>query len=114
MAFDLNIRISGAIPAQFIPQGGNAGHPLLANAADNVSWGNDTQAAHHPWPTKQNGDLLTEAELAADPSLRLSDEIPKNSSSEAWTAKSSSITGNTIFYCCKRHQGEFGSIVIVG
>jgi hypothetical protein len=113
MAFDLNIRIVGAIPAQFVPQGGIPGTPLLVHEGDNVSWGNATQAAHQPWPTKQNGEPLTEAQVKADPSLFLSDEIPKKQSSLDWKATPSSVTGKVIFYCCKRHEGEFGSIVIV-
>jgi hypothetical protein len=113
MAFDLNVRIDGAIPAQFVPQGGIAGTPLLANAGDNVSWGNDTKATHQPWPTKQNGDLLTAAEISSDPSLFLSDEIPRDEASSPWRVAASSFTGKVIFYCCKRHKGEVGSIVII-
>jgi len=114
MPFDLNIRIVGPIPAKFVPQGGVAGTPLLANAGDNVSWGNATQAAHQPWPTKQNGEPLTEEEVNANPSLFLSDEVPKNESSTDWKVTESSVTGKVIFYCCKRHKCEFGCIVIVG
>src|SRR5262245_50854007 len=87
MVFDLNIRIVGTLPAQFVPQGGNAGTPLRANVGDNVSWGNDTQAAHQPWPTRANGEPLTEQEVSADPSLFLSEEIPKRDASADWKVK---------------------------
>lgn len=113
MPFDLSIKIVGTIPAQFVPQGGGPSTALQAKENDTVSWGNTTRAMHQPWPTKQNGELLTDAEVTGtNASNFLSDAIPKQQSSSGWVVKKSTITGNTIFYCCKRHKGEFGTIVI--
>jgi hypothetical protein len=111
---DFSIRIRGTIPAVFVPQGGNPGTPMLARAGDNISWGNDTQAKHQPWPTRENGDLLTTAEVTgANNTNFLSDVIPKKTPSSDWAVTPSTVTGKVIFYCCRLHEGEFGSIVII-
>jgi hypothetical protein len=44
----------------------------------------------------------------------LSDEIPAmGSSTPTWVAATSTIiTGTTIFYCCKLHPNERGTIIV--
>jgi|RhiMetdeSRZDD1v2_1073273.scaffolds.fasta_scaffold211883_2 hypothetical protein len=108
------IRIVGTIPARFVPDQGKPCHPLRARLTDRISWGNDTKAIHHPWPTKENGEPLTEEEIAQETLLALVEEpIQPGRASPLWPVTKSKFTGNIIFYCCKRHEGEFGSIVIV-
>jgi plastocyanin len=109
MAFDFSIKIVGVAgePAQFVPQGGNAGAALTVKAGDIVSWGNDTTEAHQPWPTDAQHNILP-----VPPAPLLTKEIPaQQSSSPAWV-----VTGNpgTVFYRCKTHpnRNEFGTINI--
>ena len=109
MPFDFSIKIIGAAgqPAQFVPQGGNAGSTLTVKANDIVSWGNDTTEAHHPWPTDAQHHFL-----AVTPATMLTNEIPaQQSSNPAWV-----VVGKPgiLYYRCKTHphRNEFGTITI--
>jgi plastocyanin len=110
--FDFSIKIEGADKdTKFVPA------KLTVNASNNdtVSWGNRTTQSHHPWPTREDGTLLTQQEVEGT-NLRnyLSDEIPAmGSSTPTWVAATSTIiTGTTIFYCCKLHPNERGTIIV--
>jgi plastocyanin len=109
MPFSFSIKIRGpAGAATFDP------NPLSVKPDDDVSWGNCTNDAHHPWPTRENGDLLTDAEVTGSNAQKyLSDEIPgQQSSRPSWIAFKPEVT-TTIFYCCKIHPTERGKIIIV-
>ena len=108
MPFDWSIKIEGApgAAARFVPQGGQAGDPLNAKASDTVSWGNDTQETHQPWPTDSNY-----TPLPAPPTPNLSNPIfQQQSSSPTWIVNGS----GTVYYRCKTHpdRPELGRIVI--
>lgn len=110
MKDDWSIKIRGTPgqTAQFIPQGGNAGDALPVKINDIVSWGNDSEETHQPWPTDSQHNLLP-----APPTPNLSDPIPpQQSSSPAWVVKETA--GTTLFYRCKTHpdRPEFGTIKI--
>jgi hypothetical protein len=110
--FDWSIKIEEAEnKTQFVP---DTLEVSLANN-DTVSWGNkSTKRSHQPWPTRQDGTLLTEQEVTGA-NLRnyLSDEIPpRGSSTPTWVAATSTITDNTIYYCCKLHPEERGTIIV--
>lgn len=107
---DVVIRIRGAIPSEFVPDGGKPWQ--LARLEDNLGWGNGTGAAHQPWPATAHGVPLPDASVVGTTNF-LSDKIPRGKSSDPWRVAKSDFTGNTIFYCCKLHEGEFGVIVIV-
>jgi hypothetical protein len=112
MPFDWSIKIRGTPgkPAQFVPQGGNLGDPLHVKRNDTVSWGNETDDAHQPWPTDPQHNLLS-----VPPEPLLSNSIPpQQSSSPTWVVAGPSNTTTTIFYRCKLHPEveEFGTIVI--
>lgn len=108
MGFDWSIKIEGApgVAAKFVPQGGQAGDPLNAKVGDIVSWGNNTQETHQPWPTDSNYVLQPDP-----PNPKLSDPIfQQQSSSPAWNVAGS----GTVYYRCKTHptRPELGRIVI--
>jgi hypothetical protein len=109
--FDWSIKIEKQpdMPTQVVPNPLDGVRPH-----DTVSWGDRTGQRHHPWPTKENGDLLSQAEVTgANAGNYLSDEMPAGTGSRpVWVAVPSTITGNTIFYCCKLHPEERGKIVI--
>jgi len=107
---DFSIRIRGAIPAEFVPADGKPWQ--LTRLDDNIGWGNATGATHQPWPATPHGVPLPDADVLGTPHF-LSDEIPRRTASNPWRVTKSITTGNTIFYCCKLHEGEFGVIVIV-
>jgi hypothetical protein len=110
MAFDWSIKIRGLRggAAQFVPQGGNAGDPLNAKVNDTVSWGNETEDSHQPWPTDSHYTLQP-----APPNPSLSNPIPQGqSSTPTWVVVGSS--GTTVYYRCKLHPNlaELGRIAI--
>ena len=106
--FDFSIKIRGApgAPAKFVPQGGKAGDPLTnVKPDDTVSWGNETDEAHQPWPTDDQHNPLR-----VPPAPLLSNPIPaQQPSSPNWVV----VGTGTIFYRCKLHldREEFGTIV---
>ncbi len=120
MPFDFTIAIVGPPGglADFVPQGGNAGDPLIMKAGDIVSWDNQTDDIHQPWPADAKGNPLPDSVVgkSGKPNY-LSDEIePGESSRPAWVGKSPIKPvpgGSMIYYCCKRHPQEVGRIEIV-
>lgn len=107
MSFDFTIRIVGKGPAQFIPQGGKAGDPLNVVVNDIVSWGNDTDKTHQPWPTDSQGKLLPGL-----PMPFLSNPIAPHDSSKGWIV--GGVGSGTLNYRCATHpnDNEFGKIII--
>jgi plastocyanin len=108
-SFDFSIKIVGQAgqAAQFVPQGGQPGGTLTVKAGDIVSWGNDTEEVHQPWPTNAQHVIPP-----GPPVPLLTNEIPaQQSSSPAWV-----VTGSagTLYYRCKTHPNrkEFGTITI--
>ena len=112
--FDFSIKIEGAEgDTRFVPASVKVA--TGGGVPDTVSWGNrSTTQSHQPWPTRQDGTLLTQQEVTgANARNYLSDEIPpRGSSTPVWVAATSTITGATIFYCCKLHPNERGTITV--
>jgi hypothetical protein len=108
-------------PAAFRPDvpGAAPGAPLQAQDDDLVSWDNTTNETHWPWPTGPDFVPLSEAEVPRTSPLYLSDRVlPGQSSRPSYNvllpnanAKPPPQSG-TIYYCCKLHPGEHGTIVV--
>ena len=108
MPFDFSVKISGPVgaPAAFIPQGGNAGDPLTVKVNDTVTWGNDTNVSHLPWPTDSQHNLLP---LPFAPEL--SQPIAGQQSSNTWVVVGK--PGRIDYRCAEHpHAEEFGTVVI--
>ncbi|HYX27883.1 MAG TPA: hypothetical protein VE863_04900 [Pyrinomonadaceae bacterium] len=91
--------------------GYDVGDPLPAQQADSVSWSNQTDDEHQPWPTDANYNPLSEAVVLPRGSANyLSDPIPAGEPSTPayWCAQA-----GTVYYFCRLHPNmkcERGSI----
>jgi hypothetical protein len=103
-------------PAAFVPDlpDKNAGDPLEALGRDLVTWNNTTNEVHQPWPTDANYTPLSDAAVGPrGTSKYLSDPIPANGSSRpSWRVTSIIEDDKTIYYSCKNHPLEHGTIQI--
>ena len=99
-------------PAVFVPDldGAQPGDPLIASPNDLVSWNNTTREEHQPWPAGSDFQALTEDKVP--PAFYLSNKIPPDDSSRPSWVVSSPLSGNTLFYCCRLHEGEHGQIIV--
>ena len=106
---------SGA-EAAFVPdlQGAKPGDPLQAWQDDLVTWNNTTHATHQPWPTDASYTPLPDSQVPRGSADYLSDTIPAGESSRP-SYDVAQPTGNpqswTVYYCCKLHPTERGTIV---
>jgi|SRR6266576_3090442 hypothetical protein len=104
--------------AEFVPDfpGAKPGDPLEVSSGDGVSWNNESEQVHQPWPTDAAGNVLSDPPIG--PRLTpnyLSDPVEAQTSSRPqWNATSSPATQNTIFYRCRvfGHENETGKIII--
>ena len=107
-------------PGRFVPDvAGSEGEvPLKALKRDLVSWNNETDFTHQPWPTDEDYTMLPESTVGKRGSAKyLSDQIPANGSSTPSWVVVEILTGdqqNNIYYCCKEHPLERGKIQITG
>jgi hypothetical protein len=92
--------------------GGGPGQPLQAQGGDLVSWNNRTAAAHWPWPADSSYTPLPDKEAEAAGTY-LSDKIaPYEPSRPAYLCGAPSSGSTTIYYVCKLHPSEHGTIVV--
>lgn len=94
--------------AAFVPdlRGAKPSDSLLAQDSDLVTWNNTTNDHHQPWQTDGQFKLL--------PNGALSKEIlPQRSSSPAYNLPPPPTGAPvTIYYCCKLHPHEHGTIEV--
>jgi hypothetical protein len=89
--------------------------PLRVQDDDIVTWNNTTGDAHWPWQTDQNFVPFSDAKVQADPTLNLSNPIqPGKSSRPSYSVlmPNPAAKSGTIYYCCKYHPKECGTIVV--
>jgi hypothetical protein len=103
-------------PAAFQPDlmGSKPGDPLKVLDDDLVTWNNTTAQEHWPWQTDANYAPVPENPTThdpQDPTLKLSNPIKPNSSSRP-SYDVLKPGGGTIYYCCKYHPQERGTIVV--
>jgi len=105
--------------AAFVPDlvGYGPGDALPAQQDDLVTWGNETDETHQPWPTDSNYVPLSEAQVLPRGSANyLSDPIPpKESSRPSYDVSQPDSQPNawTVYYFCKLHpdcETERGTI----
>ena len=105
-------------PVAFQPDlpGANPGDPLKVFNNDLVSWNNTTDIVIQPWPTDQNYHPLSDQQVGPSGSANyLADPVQAHVSSRpTWSATSSPVTNNTIYYCAKEYPKVHGTIVITG
>ena len=109
----IQIVATGSGSAAFLPvqPGGQRGGALRARNDDTVIWRNMTGRPHHPWPTDDRFIPLSDAEVGQG--IKLSDEIPPRQPSAA-AYNVALPTAGTIYYCCKLHPEEHGTIIDQG
>lgn len=104
----------------FVPdlQGAQPGDPLQTWQDDLVSWNNTTNKTHQPWPTDSSYQPLPDSQvLPRGSATYMSDEIPPGESSTPSydvpppPAANPPLETWTIYYCCKKHPTEHGTIV---
>jgi hypothetical protein len=105
-------QIAGA-PAAFVPdlKGAKPGDPLAVQADDLVTWNNTTNEAHWPWPTDSNYTPLPDNQVSGGAGNYLSNEIPAGKSSRPSYDVVFPTSVTTIYYCCKLHPKERGTMV---
>jgi hypothetical protein len=86
------------------------GDPLKAYEDDTVIWKNTTDQRHWPWPADKNFKGLDQTQVSKEKGNYLSGEIPPHSPSDV--IYNLPENGGTIFYCCKLHEGEHGTIIV--
>jgi hypothetical protein len=108
-------------PAAFQPDlaGSKPGDPLKVQDDDIVSWNNTTGDAHWPWQTDSNYVPFPDDKVKNDPTLNLSNSILSGrSSNPAYNVllpnanASPPPQSGTIYYCCKYHPKERGTIFV--
>jgi hypothetical protein len=82
---------------------------------DLVTWNNTTDVTHQPWPTDQVYNPLPDSEVTRGSANYLSDPIPPHQSSRpSYNVQGSDLSPPpsswTIYYCCKLHPNERGTI----
>lgn len=100
-------------PATFVPQlqQPGPGGALQVSSGDLVNWFNATGDTHQPWPTDSSFNPLPDASVPRQSTFYLSDPIAANKSSRpSWNAVKPA--GGTVFYCCKLHPNEHGTIIV--
>jgi hypothetical protein len=110
----------------FEPDGRQPGDPLKVDRGESVTWNNDTNESHWPWPIDAQGNLLSEDE-ALKRKLYLCDRIPAHQVSvpiydvnpdfspqppPVPPPPHSNVPPPTINYVCRLHLQERGCIVV--
>ena len=112
--WSITIVPSGDVAA-FQPQNGEPGQPQNAGNADLISWNNRTGNPHQPWPATADYQPLPEDQITKGSAgcNYLSDPIdPWSSSSPAYLCAAPNSGSTTIYYVCKFHPNEHGTIVV--
>ena len=89
-------------PARFKPQDGQPGQPQEVWVDSNVTWNNDTDAVHQPWPTDTNYKPYDKVERT-DPAY-MSDEIPARQGSRPTFNVGTKIT--LLHYYCRKSSAR--------
>ena len=102
--------------AEFVPgiAGAKAGDPLEAMTYDLVTWANNTSDVHQSWPATSGWAPLPDDQVPRTSPLYLSDPIDPNGSSRPSydvVQPSSAPQQWTVYYVCKLHPDEHGTIV---
>lgn len=110
------VRSESGKGAAFIPDliGARSGDPLEAQQDDLVTWNNTTNKTHQPWPTDSNYNPLPDSQVPRGSANYLSDPIPAGESSRPSydVAQPAGTPATwTVYYCCKNHPNERGTIV---
>jgi len=87
-----------------LPGGVPPGTPLQAKAGDLVGWNNRTPKYHQPWEANSSFQPIDDGALT-------NDIEPWQGSTAAYKVVKPA-TGTTIFYVCKAHPDEHGTIVV--
>jgi hypothetical protein len=101
--------------AAFQPQNGEAGQPQDAENSDLISWNNRTGETHQPWPATSDYQPLPDDQITKGSAgcNYLSDPIePWESSQPAYLCQAPTTGATTIYYVCKFHPDEHGTIVV--
>lgn len=83
---------------------GQSGSALNAQNGDVISWNNQTDQVHQPYQTDANYNPT---------GPQLSDPIPGFKSSSPGYIPDTDTTPATIYYYCKNHTNEHGTINVV-
>jgi hypothetical protein len=110
---------NGTVAFQPDIPGAKPGQPLGVDLGEHVTWNNETNQAHWPWPTDTQGNLLSEADAIAR-RFYLADDVPAgrvskpiyNVDPQFSPPAPPDVPPPTITYVCKHHQQEQGSIVV--
>lgn len=107
------VDVAAGGPAAFQPDlaGAKPGQPLGIRGDENsVTWRNNTDIDHWPWPTNGQGGAMLDEQDAKNRGVYLTENIlPGDVSAPRYTVNL--LAGSTIFYCCRHHAHEQGSIV---
>jgi hypothetical protein len=108
------VKAGSGSTAAFVPslEGAELGEPLQAQSSDLISWNNRTANTHQPWPTDENYKPLAASDVSQANQNYLSDPVaPWEPSSPAYIVPAVTAA-TTIYYCCKLHPQERGSITV--
>jgi hypothetical protein len=110
------VQLNGTVEFQPDDPPGDPGQPLGVDRGESVTWNNETDRSHWPWPIDAQGNLLSAADAKAF-GFHLSRNIPKGgvSSPEYNSNPQFSpplLPPPTITYVCRHHRKERGSIVV--
>ena len=86
-----------------------------AENSDMISWNNRTDETHQPWPADSNWEPVPEDQVTKGSAgcSYLSDPIePWTSSSPAYVCAAPLTGSTTIYYVCRYHPQEHGTIVV--
>jgi hypothetical protein len=99
--------------AAFTPQNGKPGEPQAAENSDLISWNNRTGQKHQPWQSTSDYQPLSQQQAGPGTPGYLSDPIePWESSTPAYLCTAPDQGSTTIYYICKVHPKEHGTIVV--
>jgi hypothetical protein len=99
-SWSIMITASGFVVDAF----GQSGSALNAQNGDVISWNNQTDQVHQPYQTDSSYNPT---------GPQLSDPIPAWKSSSPGYIPDTDTTPTTIYYYCKNHTNEHGTINVV-
>lgn len=109
---------SGGAAFQPDLMGAKPGDPLQTQNADLISWNNRTADVHQPWPADDHYQAVLPQDIVkGNGGNYLSDPIPAWEPSTpsyltAVPATAASGQSTTIYYICRNHPDEHGTIIV--
>ena len=96
--------------------GGQPGDPVDVDRGASITWNNETNQPHWPWPVDAQGNLLSEAD-AITHNMYLCDRIPAGQVSVPICDVNPNfsppdVPPPAVNYVCRLHRTERGSIVV--